>query len=200
MVTVTQTKSGAGSELCSPSAPPCRGGTRPPSAVHAVATLPGPPPRQSQSACTPVWHLVHFLSLLCRSLPPSEGPALLHTLGRLHLNSAIFWPWGRLVALARRAQLDASGTPRRHVPEQTRNARRGALARRAAHRPVLASARECSRVLVNADARAAARGEASCSPERFHLVRGHGAQFAGYTSPRQSSRRRACEAGLARRC
>ena len=49
--TVTQTKSGAGSELCSPSAPPCRGGTRPPSAVHAVPTLPGPPPRQSQSAC-----------------------------------------------------------------------------------------------------------------------------------------------------
>ena len=143
MVTATQTKSGAGSELCSPSAPPCRGGTRPPSAVHAVATLPGPPPRQSQSACTPVWHLVHFFRACCAA--PCPHPRALHTQGRHHLNNAIFWPWGRLVALARRAQLDASGTPRRHVPEQTRNARRDALAR-------LASARECSRVLVNADA------------------------------------------------
>ena len=105
-------------------------------------------PRQSQSACTPVWHLVHFFRACCAA--PCPHPRALHTQGRHHLNNAIFWPWGRLVALARRAQLDASGTPRRHVPEQTRNARRGALAR-------LASARECSRVLVNADARRRAR-------------------------------------------
>ena len=192
MVTVTQTKSGAGSELCSPSAPPCRGGTRPPSAVHAVPTLPGPPPRQSQSACTPVWHLVHFFRACCAA--PCPHPRALHTQGRHHLNNAIFWPWGRLVALARRAQLDASGTPRRHVPEQTRNARRGALAR-------LASARECSRVLASACQR-------GCTPPReasLHVLPSGftWAQFPGYTSPGQSSRRRvrgACEAGLACRC
>ena len=97
-----------------------------------------------------------FIFSVCCAAPCPPERAL-HTQGRLHLNSAIFWPWGRLVALARRAQLNASGIPRRHVPEQTRNARRGALARRAAHRPVLASARECSRVLVNADARRRAR-------------------------------------------
>ena len=182
--------------MCSPSAPPCRGGTRPPSAVHAVPTLPGPPPRQSQSACTPVWHLVHFLSLLCRSLPPSEGPALLHTLGRLHLNSAIFWPWGRLVALARRAQLDASGTPRRHVPEQTRNARRGALARLQLGLRVLASARECSRVLVNADARRRVTRGFTCS--RALSPRSESTVPWIYVPPTEC--RRACEAGLARRC
>ena len=149
-------------------------------------------PRQSQSACTPVWHLVHFFRACCAA--PCPHPRALHTQGRHHLNNAIFWPWGRLVALARRAQLDASGTPRRHVPEQTRNARRGALAR-------LASARECSRVLASACQR-------GCTPPReasLHVLPSGftWAQFPGYTSPGQSSRRRvrgACEAGLACRC
>lgn len=133
-----------------------------------------------------------FFRVCCAA--PCPHPRALHTQGRHHLNNAIFWPWGRLVALARRAQLDASGTPRRHVPEQTRNARRGALAR-------LASARECSRVLASACQR-------GCTPPReasLHVLPSGftWAQFPGYTSPGQSSRRRvrgACEAGLACRC